>query len=130
MAERVDLYSYVPSPGTIIPATVRLVLVDGSVPTEDEIEEALKNLWRNRLGGASGMRAEHLTGWLAASKRENREVAEKGEGKTDGEEGGPTETHWENLVELIQTTFREGGLVKEATWQAVVLIPRGNRTTR
>ena len=47
------------------------------------------------------MRVEHLKGELAASKREKREAAEKGEGKTDGEEGGPTEPHWENLVELI-----------------------------
>ena len=36
-AERVDLYSYVPSPGTNIPVSVIPVLVDDSVPTEDEI---------------------------------------------------------------------------------------------
>ena len=71
------------------------------------------------------MRAEHLKGWLAASKREKKEAAEKGEGKTDGEEGGPRKPHWENLVELIQTAFREGELAEEATWQAVVLIPKG-----
>ena len=51
-----------------------------------------------------GMRAEHPKGWITASKRVTR-VAEKGEGKTEGEEGGP---HWENLVELIQTAFWEG----------------------
>ena len=93
-AERVDLYSYVPSPGTNIPVTVRLVPVDDSVTMEDEIKEAVKNLRRNRSGGSSGMRDEHLKGWLAASKRKKREAAEKGEGKTDGEEGGPTEPHW------------------------------------
>ena len=50
-AERVDLYSYVPSPGENIPVTVRPVQVDNSVPTEEEIEEPVKNLRRNRSGG-------------------------------------------------------------------------------
>ena len=35
-------------------------MVDNSVPTEDEIEWAVKQLRNNRSGGASGMRAEHL----------------------------------------------------------------------
>ena len=43
------------------------------------------------------------------------------------EEGGPTEPHWENLVELIQTAFWEGELAEEAMWQAVVLIPKGKQ---
>ena len=75
------------------------------------------------------MRAEHLKGWLAASKRRKIEAAEKGEGKTDDEEGErvPTEPNWEKLVELIQMAFREGRLVEEATWQAVVLIPKGGK---
>ena len=55
------------------------------------------------------MQAEHLKGWLTASKREKREASEKGEGKTDDEEGRPTKPHLEILVELIQTAFREGG---------------------
>ena len=67
-AERVKLYSYVPSPGTNIPVTFRPVPVDDSVPTEDEIKEAVKNLRRNISGGASWMQAKHLKGWLAASK--------------------------------------------------------------
>ena len=71
-AERVDLYSSVPSPGTNIPVTVRPVPVNDSVPTKDEIEESVKNLQRNRSGEASGMRAEHLKGWLAESKRKKR----------------------------------------------------------
>ena len=66
-AERVDLYSYVPSPGENILVTVKPVKVGDLVPTEDEIEEAVKKLRRNRSGGASGMRAEHPNGWLAVS---------------------------------------------------------------
>ena len=68
-AEQVDLYSYVPYPEKNIPLSVKLFLVDDLVPTEDEIEEAVKNLRRNRSGGPSGMMSKHLKGWLAASKR-------------------------------------------------------------
>ena len=76
------------------------------------------------------MRAEHLKGWLAASKQRKQEAEEKGEGKTDEEEGGPTETHWERLGELIQTAFWEGYVAEEAMWQAVVLIPKGKKDYR
>ena len=31
---------------------------------------------------------------------------------------------------LIQTAFREGDLAEEATWQAVVLIPKGGKEYR
>ena len=54
MAEQVDLYSYVPSPGENIPVTLKPVEVDDLVPTEDEIEEAVKKIWWNRSGGNQG----------------------------------------------------------------------------
>ena len=127
MTEQVDLYRYMPSPGENILVTVRPVQVDDLVPTENEIKEAVKKLRRNRSVGPLWMRSKHLKGRLAASKREKREAAEKGEGKTDGEEGGPAEPHWDNLVDLIQTAFWEGELAKEATWQELVLIPKGRQ---
>ena len=55
------------------------------VPTEDEIEDAVKKLRRNRSGGPSGMQAEHLKGWLAESYR-GIQAVETGEENT--EEGG------------------------------------------
>ena len=76
-AERVNLYSYVPSLGENIPVTIKPVEVDDLVPTEDEIEDAVKKLRRNRSGRPSGIQAEHLKGWLAASKR-GKQAAEKG----------------------------------------------------
>ena len=82
------------------------------VPTGDKIEEAVKKLRRNRSGGQLGMQTEHLKGWLAASKRGNREV-EKGEEKSEEEEEGGE--HWENLVYLVQTAFREGKMAEDAT---------------
>ena len=68
-AERVNLYSYVSSPGENIPVTVAPAEVNALVPTEDKIEDAVKKLRRNRSGRLSGLRAKHLKGWLAASNR-------------------------------------------------------------
>ena len=34
-------------------------------------------------------------------------------------------SNWEMVVELVQTAFREGRLVEEATWQVVVLTSKG-----
>ena len=66
------------------------VEVDDLVPTEDEIEDAVKKLRRNRPGGPSGMRDAHLKGWIEASNR-GIQAAEKGEEKLEGvEEGGGT----------------------------------------
>ena len=50
---------------------------------------------------------------------------EKGEEKTEAEkESGEL---WGKVVEINQTAFREGKLAEEATWQTVVLIPKGKR---
>ena len=38
--------------------------------------------------------------------------------------------NWEMVVDLIQTTFWEGILEEEATWQAVLLIPKGKKDYR
>ena len=40
-------------------------------------------------------------------------AAEKGEEKTEEEEGGDL---WGQLVDLIQTAFQEGGMAEEAMW--------------
>ena len=47
----------------------------------------------------------------------------KGKAKTATEEEG--EDLWGKVVELTQTAFREGNMTEEATWQTVVLIPKG-----
>ena len=73
------------------------------------------------------MRDEHLKGWLAASNRWNM-AEEKGEENTEEEEEGGD--LWGKLVELIQTDFREGAMAEEATWQTVVLIPKGKKEYR
>ena len=59
--------------------------IDDSVPTEDEVETAVKKLQRNRAGGPLGIRAENIKGWLAAARRGGK-AEEKGKTKTAAEE--------------------------------------------
>ena len=59
--------------------------VDDSVPTEDDIAEAVKKLRKNRSGGALGIRTEHLKGWLVAAKI-GEMAEEKGQEKMEAEE--------------------------------------------
>ena len=54
-----------------------------------------------------------------------------GEETADGKESTElTESsNWERVVELVKTALREGILAEEATWKAVVLIPKGESNT-
>ena len=78
------------------------------------------------------MQAEDLKGWLTAVRRGEREreaaTKEGGEEREHGERRTDTtadEENWARVVELVQTAFRDGDLAEEATWQVVVLIPKG-----
>ena len=68
-------YSYIPPPGANIPIPVYPFPVDGSVPTDDDIEWAVKRLRNHRSWGPFGMRYKHLKGWIAAEKWKEREEA-------------------------------------------------------
>ena len=68
-AEPVELYSHFPPPRENISVTVTPSEIDDSVPTEDEIAEAVKKLRRNRSGEPLRIRSEDLKGWLTAAKR-------------------------------------------------------------
>ena len=87
MAERAKLYSRVPPPGDTIPVTIEPFVVEYGIPTEAEVEWAVKHLRNNRARGLSRMRAEDLKGWLAAARRgdKERETATK-DGGGGGEE--------------------------------------------
>ena len=130
------MYIYVPPPGVNIPISVNNFLVDNLVPTEDDIEWAVKRLHNHCSRGPSGMQAEHLKGWLAAARNKEKEEAAVGEENTEGNMYGgkytePTDaSNWDRVVDLVQTAFREGRLAEEAMWQAVVLIPKGKKDYR
>ena len=72
-AEWVALYSRIPPPGDNILVTIEPFAVEDGIPTEAEIEWAVKRLQNNRAGGPSRMRAEDLKGWLAAARRGGKE---------------------------------------------------------
>ena len=68
-AEKVELYSYVPTLGTNIPISMQPFPVDDSVPTEDETEWAVTRLRNHISGRPSVMMAEHLKRWLATARK-------------------------------------------------------------
>ena len=133
-----ELYSYVLPPGTNIFISVEPFSVDDSVPTEDEIEWAVKNLCDHRSGGPSGMQTEHLKKWLEAARKAEKDATTAGVETTEDKEimafktsMEPTEAaNWEMVVELIQTEFQEVKLVEESTRKAVVLITKGKKDYR
>ena len=53
------------------------------------------------------------------------------EGTAEIRGGAPTEaSNWERVAEILQKAFGEGRLAEKATWQAVVLIPKGEKDYR
>ena len=54
-----------------------------------------------------------------------RQQQKTGREREHGERRTEDEENWAQVVELVQTEFRDGDLAEEATWQAVVLILKG-----
>ena len=77
--ERVELYSYFLPPGTNIPIYVEPFPIEDSVPTEDDIEWAVKRLRNHRSGGPSEMRDKHLKMCLAVARKAAKEETAAGE---------------------------------------------------
>ena len=74
------------------------------------------------------MRAEDLKGWIAAARREEKErESETKDGRGSRKDDRAGAENWARVVELVQKAFREGDLTEEFTWQAVVLIPKGEK---
>ena len=109
MAERVELYRNVPLPGQPIPAGVQPLPVDDTTPKDADIAWAVRRLFRNRSGGPSGMRAEHLRQRLIATTWEDI----------------PDATNWLKVVAIVQAALFDGMLDGESKRQTVDLIPKG-----
>ena len=85
------------------------------------------------------MRSEHVKLWLPAARKAGSTGTWLGgeEATTTTAEGRPEATaaqeglkDWTRVVDLVQAAFREGKLAEDATWQAVVLIPKGKKDYR
>ena len=79
------------------------------------------------FGFKTYVRKPQTKGWLTAAKR-GEMAEEKGEEKTEAEEEGGD--LWGKVVEITQMVFWEEKLAEEATWQTVVLIPKGKNKYR
>ena len=84
------------------------------------------------------MRADHLKRWLAMARKakKDKKTAGKEEAATTPERASTgisaaqkeaDSDNWTRVVDLVQSEFREWKLAEEATWQAVVLIPKGKK---
>ena len=78
------------------------------------------------------MKAEHLKRWLATAQKSEKDATTTTEIVGTKENRGTAvqpETeeadNWEMVMDLVQLAFWEGDLTEEATWQVVVLIPKG-----
>ena len=72
--------------------------MEDGIPSEAEVEWAVKRLRNNRAGGPSRMRAEDLKGWLAAARRDEKErearIKDGGDREVDQETQTEAEGHW------------------------------------
>ena len=82
------------------------------------------------------MQSEHVKRWLAVAQKADKvgDTAGGEETTTETAEGIPETTaaqegteKWTRVLDLFQAAFREGKLAEEATWQALVLIPKGKK---
>ena len=91
MADRVELYSYVPPPGTNIPIFVQPFPVEDSVPTEGEIEWAVTGLCNHRSGRGvegAGTTPEEVSGGSKKGREGCDNNGEDGDDREQGEYGG------------------------------------------
>jgi hypothetical protein len=98
----------VDSPGDPVPVLVAPFDIADGIPTEGEIEAAVKRLQPGKAPGPTGMRSDDLKVWLLAAWREET---------LDG-------TNWCLLAELIQEIFHSGVFPMELPWSTLVLIPK------
>ena len=103
-------------PGESIPIHVAPFEIDDSVATEAEIASAVKRLRNDKAPGPSGLRAEHLKGWLSRAYPDS------------DDDGDPT--YWEPVVALVQHMFASGQLPTKLTWSTVILLPKGGGAYR
>jgi hypothetical protein len=66
MAERVELYVKVPPMGALLPFNFPYFKVPDGLPTNNEVCKVVRGLQNGQAAGATGMKAEHLKGWLDA----------------------------------------------------------------
>ena len=87
--------------------------VDDGIPSEADIEQAVRGLKWGRAGLTSGIRAEDLKGLLQKTSRENNLVRRR----------------WQLLVRLIQSTFGDMVVPEVVTWVTMVFLLKGREVS-
>ena len=100
-----------------IPTLIAPYEIDDSVPTEDEITQAVKRLKNGKSPGASKMTAAHLKKWY----RQAHPLKE---------EDVPEPEAWNKLVELVQHCWENKELPKELCYCVQIMIPKPDGGSR
>jgi len=101
-AERVDLYAKAPPLGPPLPNNFPFFAISDDLPSDSEVRKVVRGLKNGRAAGATGMKAEHLKGWLDAIQREEKAAEEDpGRESTLGDK-------WRVFLQLIQTIWDRG----------------------
>ncbi len=105
MAKRVELYARAPPLGPPLPYNFPSFAIVDELPSDAKVRKVVRGLRNGRAGRATGMKAEHLKGWLDAVQPEEK-VAEEDPGResTLGDK-------WRIFVKLIRTIWDEGEIV-------------------
>ncbi len=119
MAKWVELYVKVPPMGVPLPFNFPYFAVPDGVPTDDEVRKVVRGLQNGQVGGATGMKVEHLKGWLDAIQHKER-AARENTGRVGNTELG---SKWRIFLELIQVIWDRGEIPGQMSWMVIVLLP-------
>ena len=83
-------------------------LVDYDIPEDKDIAWAVHIIHTDRLGSPSVKKAEHPRQWLITATWDE----------------SPDSTNWLKVVDIVQSSLREGMLAEECMWKTVILITK------
>jgi hypothetical protein len=122
MAERVNLYERAAPMGPPLPFNFPFFNISDNMPTDLEVRTVVRGLQNGQAGGATGMKAEHLKGWLEEVQHEEK-AARENPGRVEADLG--LGRKWRIFVEMIQTIWEHGEIPEQMGWMVVVLLPKG-----
>jgi hypothetical protein len=112
--------------GAPLPFNFSYFVVPDGLPTDDKVRKVVRGLQNRQAAGATGMKAEHLKGWLDAIQHKEK-VARENPGGVGSSELG---TKWQIFLGLIQTIWDRGEIPEQMSWMVIVLLPKGGGNFR
>ena len=121
-AKRVELYESAAPMGAPLPFNFPFFEISNNMPTDLEVHAVIQRLKNGQAGGATGMKAKHLKGWLEEVQHEEK-AARENPGRVEADLG--LGRKWRIFVEMIQTIWELGEIPEQMGWMVVVLLPKG-----